>query len=696
MAVGVRITSENLNGKSATVEFLPLSGSSQNLGTKTIPFNNIDLNPYGTYLLHFNEYDYTYSLDVPFPTNQTAMFVNEISGSSNYGFLLQDFHDVKATIIDLDVDSNIWYANNLYVVHDSGYMIEFRGENNSNDRNIFFLDLFGNVVENYIAYDISASRNSVDGKWAIIRDYTNGVFKYFNGKNVYTYNWNTTYEQFNIEWNNYGIAGDYSLLFSIQNTNTDTRTLYSAKQDGTVVEVESWDVTLWQHTYMIGPEQQFIYRERHDVNNGYNISEVKLFGLDGSTLQTINVIDTWGYYDNYNYTSYKNNKFCIVYYSNDVNQQYLILHYDGNTNTLIQNTHSRGTNYESMWIEGNDNYYPNNREAGSLFITFYSQSTWKNLGPLVNYYDIVYMLENQTAFTTYTFEDGNTAGTKVIEGSGNGGKIATRLFVDTNSPTIKVLSITPTGVNTHDTGINRDVDNWSMWYYNLIDRRAVFSIDPYSDYTDGSLFLIKADGSIGNVIALNGPGSWSWSATNAGYSFYITNMNGTAYYLNTTHTDFGTITGDYNSSNNTYYKEADGFNPSSLIIYNGTNIETPTGRFLTKNTISREITFPQYQYGQYNLYPGKDHVLYVYRDSGSGLINIRLYDKGLNLLRSLETPFSNYDFARAANDRFYVRINPEDGTLYYYMITPHSIVEKTMSANGNWYDAPNDYFNWND
>ena len=71
MAVGARITSTNLSGKTATVTFVPYtgqtSGSTVNLGTKTIPFNNINSHPYGVYSLYFAEYDYTYTLNIPEP-----------------------------------------------------------------------------------------------------------------------------------------------------------------------------------------------------------------------------------------------------------------------------------------------------------------------------------------------------------------------------------------------------------------------------------------------------------------------------------------------------------------------------------------------------------------------------------------------------------------------------------------------------
>ena len=124
MAVGARITSTNLSGKTATVTFIPYtgstSGSTVNLGTKTIPFNNINTHPYGVYNLYFAEYDYTYTFNIPEPdaSVQSFAYLNRMVGSDNYGVAFLNFDDLTAEIIDLGVRHNIvdkagaWYSYN--------------------------------------------------------------------------------------------------------------------------------------------------------------------------------------------------------------------------------------------------------------------------------------------------------------------------------------------------------------------------------------------------------------------------------------------------------------------------------------------------------------------------------------------------------------------------------------------------------
>jgi hypothetical protein len=73
MIQGIRITSNNLSGATASVTFSAATGGTIDLGTQTIPFNNISSYPYGTYELEVPLYDRTYEINVPAPlTGQTA------------------------------------------------------------------------------------------------------------------------------------------------------------------------------------------------------------------------------------------------------------------------------------------------------------------------------------------------------------------------------------------------------------------------------------------------------------------------------------------------------------------------------------------------------------------------------------------------------------------------------------------------
>jgi hypothetical protein len=80
MIQGIRLTSSNLSGKTADVTFLPSTGGTIDLGTQTIPFNNISDYPYGTYELSVLDYDRTYEINVPAPLNEQSGYTLTVRG----------------------------------------------------------------------------------------------------------------------------------------------------------------------------------------------------------------------------------------------------------------------------------------------------------------------------------------------------------------------------------------------------------------------------------------------------------------------------------------------------------------------------------------------------------------------------------------------------------------------------------------
>jgi hypothetical protein len=80
MIQGIRLTSSNLSGATADVTFYPTTGGTIDLGTQTIPFNNISDYPYGTYDLSVAEYDRTYEIIVPAPLTGQSAYTETVRG----------------------------------------------------------------------------------------------------------------------------------------------------------------------------------------------------------------------------------------------------------------------------------------------------------------------------------------------------------------------------------------------------------------------------------------------------------------------------------------------------------------------------------------------------------------------------------------------------------------------------------------
>ena len=68
---GIRIKSNNFNGKSVQITFNPFSGGTINLGTQTIPYDYVSSNYEGDYSIYIPEYDKTCPLRVGVPPSPT-------------------------------------------------------------------------------------------------------------------------------------------------------------------------------------------------------------------------------------------------------------------------------------------------------------------------------------------------------------------------------------------------------------------------------------------------------------------------------------------------------------------------------------------------------------------------------------------------------------------------------------------------
>lgn len=68
---GIRIKSNNFNGKSVEITFNPFSGGTINLGTQTIPYDYLSSNYEGDYSIYIPEYDKTCPLTVGIPPSPT-------------------------------------------------------------------------------------------------------------------------------------------------------------------------------------------------------------------------------------------------------------------------------------------------------------------------------------------------------------------------------------------------------------------------------------------------------------------------------------------------------------------------------------------------------------------------------------------------------------------------------------------------
>ena len=700
MAVGARITSENLSGKTATVTFTPYtgqtSGTTVNLGSKTIPFNNINTHPYGDYNLYFAEYDYTYTLNIPEPVtdSQLYVYVSKMVNENSYGAATLNFNDFTATVIDLNVDSDEYYIDNLYPLTNSGFGYHFRGESNSDDHLIIFTDASNIEIGRYSTPTPTNDTDfsDLDGRWVTFIDYDLGVFKYSNGVEVYTYEFDGSRYGFDLQWDYDSTMSNGSFIVKkYDNQGTDHHALLF-KSDGTQTTLKSWtDGDMVDYNFQLQFNNDIFAVEKFNPDG---FEQLEICGLDGTVLETVSL--SGATYDNRNYAFYGANKYFVTYYdNNDINTAYKIVSYNFNTTTLIETSHARGTEYQNMDWRGWSYFWPDETLLDNLVMTLYDNSgNWNNWSYDVNYMDIMYIFGNQTSFTTFTFANDETKSivpwldqtgsnmfrTRCINGDG----VASVLTILSGSTYIESLNINVSGITSSN--------------YWDIDNRTVYGLYTDNDYTGFTMTLINATGGTQDTKVIQMIGAYGSNESRSQYKTFYFGCNSVTldgyggWYVNDTTTTFVQI-GYYQWQ----YSADDFYTPtflenSNIVLYHyGEN----TARVLKADGISNEFSLSAWNDNK-GIEVGDTMFIHYYDDSENEYYHVKLYDFDGTLLNTLDTTFTNYNDMYVVKDRFVARFfNNSTNRYVMYMISADNI-ESVELDDFSTYDTANDYIWWDD
>jgi hypothetical protein len=700
MAVGARITSENLSGKTATVTFIPYtgatSGTTVNLGTKTIPFNNINTHPYGVYNLYFAEYDYTYTLTIPEPYTRTQMFVrsDRMFESDNYGAATLNFNDFTAEVIDLNVDSTYWDNRDLREITEGGFMYEFRGDNNTDERLVIFTDSSNIEIARYSGVTDSFSEGSLEGKWLYAEFTDLGVLKYSNGLEVFTYDWDPLTHSIDIEWDWDAVTSDGKFVIKKyeqgQWTYDGNGQSYLVNPDnGELTSFKTWsDGTQIKH--QISPSCDFIAVETRDQTNNSIYTNLQICDTSGGILESQSL--TGDTYNNRYIEFHGTNKVTFVYYNDsDVDVDYKIIHYNGNTESLVQTTHVRGANYDSFNMYGRTDFWANydNLNNGGVAIMFYNNVTSDNIGVVTTYCDIMYMFDNQTSFSTYVFADDqqksftqwNVQLSDMFRiACNNGDGVLSYLTIMSGSTRTESMDVFITDINSQD----------SRWLGNKTVVRLLTN-----DYSTATFKYINEFGVVIDTVSNSLFSQSNTSFDGVGEVCYLKMLTSdnitTAYYVNGNSTGF-TETTYYNHVETPYsYYSEDGEVPDVMFLFAEGGY---AARIISSTGATSEFNIPVSN--SYSARVGKDKIMFVYQDSNdSNYIKIRLYDFSGTLLNNHTTTYTSWNSTWGAKDRFVVSFyNGDNNTNIYYLVSEDVITSVTIGS----YDGEeriNDYI-WND
>ena len=693
MAIGVRILSNNLSGQTATVTFNPLTGGTIDLGEQTIPFNYLNENYNGLYEVYIPEYNYTYEITINEGTSgNTFTFVSKIVENNNYGAATLDFNDLTAQVLDLNVDYTGWYINDVYPITDYGYGYFFENDNTCNLQWAIFTDSLGNILESFQTNcDCDYDYDVLGGKWIYFTDYFNGILKYFNGKNVYTLTIDTTYQSFDVNNNYDGVMSNGNFTIEIIDNNTDIGTNYIVNGSD-LIDFSTFNSTAYTSdiiTYFSGSYIAELIRE--DSNN-YLYQTLKFYDeTDGSLLQTITL--TGDSYNNYYINPYGDNKIVGFFYnSSDTNVDYLIFQYDGNTDTLNTTTHV-AVNYENREIFSNTNSFPNPGGSEAFVIRLATVVNGNNLGDVVSYCDLIYMLSGDTDFTTYVFQDSGTGDKTLYYFLGTSDII--NGICDNGDGNASSLVINSSGVTITSSGILRSANGSHQEYSVGNGFVNLFYTD--DNYTGCTIVHINGEGVVSDTISgieFGGPNQFN--AESAGGVFLFSNRLGDDYYINEMSDLFQTGNTLVNSGTTYYYYVQSKFRPDFLYPSILLSVDYNTKEYNILSSTGYTQHFDLYEYGEFggpifNIEVGDDKFMYIFFDL-SGNTNINLYDFNGNRLNNLVTEHTSFDNTYACGDGFVVTIN-ENGNYYIYLVSETEISSSILTDDEN-YETFNDWVWW--
>ena len=692
MAIGVRILSNNLSGQTVEVTFVPFTGGTFDLGTKTIPFNHLTSYPYGTYEVYVPLYDNTYDVVVNAGVSgNTFSYISKLVGNNNYGAATLDFNDLTAQVLDLNVDYTGWEINDIYPITDYGYGYFFENRDSCNLQWVIFTDSLGNILESFQTNcDCEYDYDVLFGKWMYFNDEFNGILKYFNGKNVYTLNYNTTYQSLDVNGNYDGVMSNGNFTIDIIDNNTDIGTNYIVNGSD-LLDFSTFNSTAYTSniiTYFSGSYIAELIR-----NSNTDLYQTLKFydGTDGSLLQTLTL--TGDSYNNYYINPYGDNKIVGFFYNNsDTNVDYLIFQYDGNTDTLNTTTHV-AVNYENREIFSNTNSFPNPGGSEAFVIRLATVVNGTILGYEVSYCDLIYMLSGDTDFTTYVFQDSGTGdktissylGTSdIINGiCDNGDGNASSLVINSSG-----VTFTSSGILTSANGSRRDY-SVGNGFVNL------FFTD--NNYTGCTIVYINGEGVVSDTISgieFGGPNQFD--AESAGGVFLFSNRLGDDYYINEMSDLFQTGNTLVNSGATYYYFVQSKFRPDFLYPSIILSVDYNTKEYNILSSTGFTQHFDLYEYGEFggpifNIEVGDDKFMYTFFDL-SGNTNINLYDFNGNRLNNLVTEHTSFDNSYACGDGFVQRIN-ENNNYYIYLVSETEISSSILTDDEN-YETFNDWVWW--
>ena len=631
------------------------------------------------------------------------------------------------------------YYYSIKIVNGKGYIVKFTDRSNSSINVWKYINSRGEIVGSFtFTGGVSEYELDTQGHVVLYQDINYVRILNFDGNDKYDHTFIGSNFYLEEDYNYTSANGSFIVGIADYDGNTgDEAFILINKDKSYVLSLQNFNSTgTYASDTSVYGYGNFVYLTIYNDNNGW-YTRYQIWNTNGVLLKDVDI-------SAYQFTSktyyfYGDNKLLSIFYNGsglaNSNTDYL-LQYNGTTNKLagynpitqqLSQFHYYGTNgYDYRQVYAYDKYLTNSirpynynwnsglYDADSVAITYSDQhdNIPAHVNSQVNYCDIVYLLKDQSSFTTYTFANDETKYIRIPNEGGGYNRItpSSNLIAFTYAPTdygegeLRILAITSTGVATGSL-VPELADIQSG--YDDIDVKPVGDYIMYSWYAPGidtTTYAMVKNADVKDTVELAGSATYSGVWRSRVNSLLLRSWNYTSprnWYFNTSINRFVELTsgGTFDNSRPYYSRQyvqhsttLNGLNDGNILLGpNGGSIESDSNngiRLLKKGVVTDNITLPTTN-GSWNLFLGSEAVFFIYQDMNDNYkYKVNVYDLDLNLKRTeslLTDNLTNFNtFDVSIGKRFFIKTYNADPlgipSLYsYYMISLNGVAYWTNS-----------------
>ena len=633
--------------------------------------------------------------------------------SPTYEYFVMDAQLGETTpIVDTGVLISDWSFAYSGIVNNKGYMLAF---DSGSLQQTVFVNTRGEIVNSSMPVIDAGTFFGVEPLdyygYAYFYPIGGGVeLTYFDGDSAYTHTFTgSTNVHLDNNYDSVNNVGCFVAYVTDYNgVSGDYATVLINKDKAYVLNILNSSTNQYAQSYVYN-YAGFVFLSTYD-SVAMTYQTIQFWDTNGNLMKSVDVSSYL--FDTMDRFFYGTGKLQLVLHNSlDTTQPFYMINYDETVDVYQGDDltwwHEQGTNFTNYKIYARNksglNPYLDSSTASSYYpesvaILFYtgSQDNTYFLNWTVNYADVTYLFPGST-HKNHVFASSSMSGSllripssiseqaSIYPTSNN--IVLNYNLVNSASGDLNALVITDAGVNTIQ--VIPDISVVNNGYYDI-------AFEPIGDYTmygyyvsgdDQTYYKMITPNTVADTLILNGNEPNYRFRYNSLYirTWSYANYN---WYFNSATNAFKQIDTFYSRRYFTYGFGESGINNGAMLLVKP-DYYTPTGsitgRVLTSNSITDEVTFPHAPYGSWEFYMGSESVVYIYTDQPDYVnseLHILVYDVNLNLKKTVSSSLAPMGMGEiyVVNDRIFLAFENGIGEQVYYMITQTTVQRKVVDT----------------